>query len=252
MDETSTTTTTDGLSEGGDDILSTLVGEGKKFRTVSDLAKSKVEADSFINKLKEENSALRSMISNQDESKRSTEIMQELLARVSKGTLASETATDTRPATQPGNQPAKAVTSSDVVEIYKVMKQHEQQEANVNKALGTLKDKYKDKTEEVLKARAEEIGLDVNSLLETAKKSPTAFLNLIGENAVTNNNQVNRAAKSSVNSAAVIESGGRNVPNRAYYDKLKQEMGAKKFIMDRGLQIQMHKHMMELGDAWDS
>ena len=43
------------------DPLQELVGEGKKFKSIEDLAKSKVEADRFIDKLKSENDALRKL-----------------------------------------------------------------------------------------------------------------------------------------------------------------------------------------------
>ena len=40
-------------------ILDALVGEGKKYANLEELAKGKAEADSFIDKLKDENSDLR-------------------------------------------------------------------------------------------------------------------------------------------------------------------------------------------------
>jgi hypothetical protein len=41
------------------DTLAELVGEGKKFKTVEDLAKSKVQADQFIEQLKTESAEMR-------------------------------------------------------------------------------------------------------------------------------------------------------------------------------------------------
>lgn len=235
--------------ESGGDLLSSLVGEGRKFQSVEDLAKGKVEADSFIDKLKEENNALRALIQNQEDTQRSTKVMEDLLERVSKATSERETPvnqTDNQPRNQPGS-----LTSKDVENIFKVLKAKEVEEQNQTKALSKIKDKYKDKAEEILKSRASELGLDIDMLMQTARRSPNAFWNLIGEN--TNNSTNYQAPKGSVNSQAVVSGNTHGeVRNKAYYDKVKQEMGAKAFVMDAKLQAQLHRDMMSLGDRWEA
>jgi len=88
--------------------------------------------------------------------------------------------------------------------------------------------------------------------MATAKRSPNAFWNLIGENNNVPQTGTSGVTKGSVNSAAVIQAGQPGVRNKAYYDKVKNEMGAKAFVMNQKVQIQMHKDMQALGDAWDS
>jgi hypothetical protein len=96
---------------------------------------------------------------------------------------------------------------------------------------------------------------------DLARRSPNALLNMLG---IPNDKDQGRATKtsqqvgghqSSVNTDAM---GLGDSPSRgttrdnAYYDKLKQEMGISKFVMDRKLQIQMHKDMSQLGEAFFS
>lgn len=246
-----------GDTTGADDILSSLVGEGKKFKTPVDLARGKLEADSFIEKLKEENNALRALIRNADESKRSTEVMQDLLNRVSQSTLGRTTSEGepkpTEQSTGQSNQ-SQSLTSRDVELVYKQMRQREREDANESTAMQKLTASYGDQTETFLSKKAAELALDVGVLKAMARQSPIAFLNLIGENNNRNSASTNNASiKSSVNSAAVAElSGDSGVRNKKYYDKLKKDMGVKAFVMNRNLQVQMHKDMQALADAFDA
>ena len=118
-------------TSGGEDLLASLVGEGRKFKTPGDLARGKIEADNFIEKLKEENTALRALIRNSDETKRGTEVMEELLARVSKGTLVDMKPPEgTKPNGQEQGTQPQVLTSRDVEQVYKTMRQREREEAN--------------------------------------------------------------------------------------------------------------------------
>lgn len=233
-----------------DDILANLVGEGKKFKSVEDLAKGKVESDNFINKLQDENRALRALINNQDDRKRSEDLMEEILSRVQNSTLQREQPV-TNQTQEPPKTQAEQLTSRDVESIFHLLRTKEQENQNLTKAFTRIADKYGNKAEEFLNSKSRELGLDVDMLRETARRSPTAFWNLVGEN---NNNPVTgaRSPRANVNSAAVVQSNTSSVRNKAYYDKLKAEVGTRKFVLDSKLQVQMHRDMMELGDSWDS
>lgn len=238
-------------TSGGDDLLSSLVGEGKKFKTAADLARGKLEADTFIKKIQDENNALRALLKNSDELQRGTEIMENLLTRVSKGTLVEEQRAQPTP-NESSNQ-SQALTSRDVEVLFKNLRQKEREDANEAAALAKLQTTYGDKTEEYLTKKASELNLDVAVVKATARKSPSAFFNLIGEHQLNNRNQMPSAARGTVNTSAVAElSNDYGLRNKKYYDKLQKEMGVKKFVLDRALQTQMHKDMTSLGDRWDT
>lgn len=238
---------------GGDDLLNQLVGADKKFKTVADLAKGKLEADTFISKLADENRALRALIQNGEESKRSTEIMSELLAKVSQGTHPNVQNDGNQPVNGGSNQ-SQALTSKDVEVLFKNLRQQEREDANEKMALSKLSEKYGDKVEDFLNKKAAELALDVNVLKATARKSPNAFANLIGENNQSRPTSTSAGVKG-VNTSAISEltsNGLESVRDKRYYDKLRTEMGTKKFYLDRNLQLQLHKDMMALGDRWEA
>jgi hypothetical protein len=245
--------TTDGLPSGQastEDLVAALVGPDKKFKSVQDLARGKLEADSFIKKVTEENNALRALIQNSEENNWSSNAMTDLLARVSQGShQVQQPATETKVEGGAGNQP-QALTSSDVEILFKNLRQKEHEDANEKTAFGKLAESFgADKVEEVLQKKAASLGLDVDTLKATARKSPTAFANLIGDN-----RQQASAPATGRNTSAVPELAGLGSEpkrDRAYYDKLKNEMGVKKFMLDKSLQVQLHRDMMTLGDAWE-
>jgi len=235
------------------DPLQELVGEGKKFKSLEDLAKSKVEADRFIDKLKDENDALRKLVKDSERTTHMTSAIERLLASVTKSEDESSNqpaAPSPAPVTNQDNL-AKAISAEDVVKIVHAVEEQRRMVANEQQALNNLSKKYGDKADEVLASRADELGMDKAMLVDMARRNPKAFARLIGEDGPAN------APMSSVsprNSAAVLGNhpGNSSVRNAAYYENMKKTMGTKKFILDRALQVQMHNDMTALGERWDS
>jgi hypothetical protein len=235
------------------DPLGELVGDGKKFKSVDDLAKSKLEADRFIDKLKNENDALRKLVKDSERTTHMTSAIERLLASVTNSKDESSdqpAAPSTPPVTNPENV-AKAISAEDVVKIVHAVEEQRRMSANEQQALGNLSKKYGDKTQEVLDSRAADLGMDKAMLVDMARRNPKAFLRLIGEDNPTNVMPTNVSPR---NSAAVLGNlpNNNSIRNAAYYENLKRTMGAKKFVLDRSLQVQMHSDMTALGDRWDS
>ena len=235
------------------DPLQELVGDGKKFKSVDDLAKSKLEADRFIDKLKDENDALRKLVKESERTTHMTSAIERLLASVTKSEDESSNqpaAPSLPPVTNPETM-TKAISAEDVVKIVHAVEEQRRMAANEQQALNILSKKYGEKTDEVLSSRASELGMDKGMLIDMARRNPKAFSRLIGEDSQTN---ITGAQVSARNSAAVLGNNPSNnsVRNAAYYENLKKNMGVKKFILDRSIQVQMHNDMSVLGDRWDS
>jgi predicted DNA-binding ribbon-helix-helix protein len=235
------------------DPLQELVGEGKKFKSVEDLAKSKVEADRFIDKLKDENDALRKLVKDSERTTNMTSAIERLLASVTKSEDESSNQTAAPSPVSVTNQDnmAKAISAEDVVKIVHAVEEQRRMVANEQQALNTLSKKYGDKADEVLASRAAELGMDKSMLVDMARRNPKAFSRLIGEDGPTNAPMSNVSPR---NSAAVLGNhpGNNSIRNSAFYENLKKTMGNKKFILDRSLQVQMHNDMTTLGERWDS
>lgn len=138
--------------------LDDLVGEGKKYATVEDLAKGYAHASSHISKLETENSDFRIKV----EANKSVE---QILAEMQKGNRSQSESTDNTAAQDPDNSSNESV---DIAALLKAEldKRDATQLANSNKAKVTsaLQAKYGTKAGEMFEAKAKELNLDLEEL----------------------------------------------------------------------------------------
>jgi hypothetical protein len=237
-------------TENQTNVLETLVGEGKKFKDLEALAKGKVEADAFIVTLQNQINTLADELKQANLSADRKATLENLLNSLTNTTNKTETKVENQPQ-NPSNQSGSGLSHDDVVKIVEAREAANRQAQNLNAALGQVKKVYGEKTTEVLTAKAKELGMSVEDLENLAKRSPQAFLNVVGVNARDNSTRP-MATHSSVNPQGTVDPGAPGERNKAYYDNLRKEMGAWKFATDSKLQVQLHKDMQRLGDAWDS
>lgn len=151
---------------------SELVGDGKKFDSVEALEKGKIESDTFIEQLKEEQKQLRD-----DLSKRmSTE---ELLAEIRKEREDLLKATESAPGNTTPEFDRDGLKSlvSQTIKEEEIARTAEQNEIIVDKRMNEL---FGDKTLEVFATKATGLGLSKEHLQGVAQKSPSAFFKLMG------------------------------------------------------------------------
>lgn len=230
-------------------VLETLVGEGKKFKTQEDLAKGKVEADAFILTLQNTINSLADELKQANISAERKTHLENLMSSLTNTTKPGET----KPALTPQDNSNQSVTSlshDDVVKIVEAREAAALKARNLANALAPVRKLYGEKTDEVIAAKAASLGLTVEALQNLAAQSPAAFLNVVGVNSKDNSTRP-MAAHSSVNSVGTPTGGDTQVRNKAYYDNLRKEQGSWKFASDAKLQVQLHKDMQALGDAWD-
>lgn len=209
------------LGDGGEenDILAQLVGEGKKFKSLEDLANGKIQADQFIETLKLENKALRESLGSSEES------VDELLARVNKKTEPSKGEQET--ARTGSNQPTpESLTPEKLLDFLDKRDAEKVQKANIDSFNATVKQAFGSKAHEVVSTRLAELGLDSEVFNLQVAKNPASALTLLG---IKNNNNVDSGGgalrESSVNTAAVLSGTGSNVENHSYFSKLRRELG---------------------------
>ena len=150
-----------------------LVGEGKKFATVEDLAKGKAEADIFIEQLKKEQAELRS----------------DLDQRLSAQDLLEEIRKEREAQLSSSNTPAEGNTTpslgqddiaSLVKDTVKQMGVQETSEQNILIVDQKMKELFGDRAQEVMLQKAKENEVSVDFLKDAAAKSPKAFFNVLG------------------------------------------------------------------------
>lgn len=227
-------------------ILSQLVGDGKKFKTVEDLAKGKMESDVFINSLQDENKSLRDVAvelgTKHDKLESDIAYLKSLSGKDGQPPAPSIKTPDTKP--EPGLT-AEAV--SKLIDERDRKAREDANEASVDAVL--LKQFGAEAKNEVAKA-AKALGLTPDELTKQARLNPTAFYKLVGIN-----------PSQTSGSLSGLQSGSRSqgtpssdsaIRGSKWWEAERKRVGAYKFAIDKNLTLQMHKDMRELGDAWDA
>lgn len=213
----------------------TLVGEGRKYATVEDLAKSRLEADKYIERLEAENAQYRDGIQSQVEQFR------------------QRTQEDTPPSVekQPEQRAPEVDLETRIRETLAKTNREQTLARNVNEVSTKLVEVYgtPEKANQVVKARAQELGVSLDFLMESAAQSPKAFYAQIGMDsaprqapAITTGH-VNPSALSAANPQGQAQPG-----TYKYYEQLRQTNP--KLYNKPATQLQMHKDAMERGDSF--
>ncbi len=151
-----------------------LVGEGKKFKTVDDLVRGKVEADAFIERLKAEQEGLRAELDKRVSAEQQLEQLKNELKQRQE-----------QPA-QPKTPTGSALTASDIEALVeRTITSRERgrtssqniEEANSQaiRHFGT-----QDAAAKAVQAAAAKRGLSLQKLKEIAAESPSTFAELVG------------------------------------------------------------------------
>ncbi len=216
--------------------LEALVGEGKKFRTVEDLAKGKAESDRYIAQL----------TSQLDEAR--TEVQKRIALEELK-TAILERDNNNNPNPPPGQPPVDKVVDADSIEEL-VNKKLTEVEANKIKSANektvadTLTTVWGDNAKAELVKAGAAIGMSLKELQDLGQRNPQALFKLIGvgNQPLANGGVVPRSSERVGNDNL---NGERT---KAYYDKLKTS--DPKAYWDKKTQIQMNKDAMRLKERF--
>jgi len=155
-----------------------LVGEGKKFKSVEELAKGKLEADRHISEITQTLSELREEVAKQDYAK---DLLAKLQDKGADSNTANSASENNAGNSANGNTTQNASDIETLVEQAILKKEQSRSvEHNIAKANEAIVAQYGEKAAEVVKAKAQELGISVERLKEIAAESPTAFLQLVG------------------------------------------------------------------------
>lgn len=193
-----------------DSIVNALVGDGKKFKTVEDLAKGKLEADNFIEEMKTEMAELRKDLST---SLRTAEAIE---------AIKKERDPSLR----------KAPDESEPVDMGKIVRDELTKAENEKIAIGNIREANdhlvtklggKDEAKKFLSEKSQELGIPVDWFMDMAAKSPKALYNTLGVDAPAPvapkgpmKSDVNTLAKD-LNSPRVKEG------SKAYFDEIRKK-----------------------------
>ena len=228
--------------------LADLVGDDKKFKTLDDLAKGKLESDKFIEQL-------------QGELKQTREQMAELEEAASKKATVSDLVEAVKNANkkvdEEGNQPVSEEQLKKLVtDIMEGQTEAQTRASNFKQANQSVLDKFNGDVEAArtyTAERAKQLGLTVDKLRSLGEESPSAFRALMdvkpstGSQGVTGIPEVNVERGSNPAQQMVID--GHHT--KAYYDNLKKELGPSKYWNDTKIQGAYFKDAQALGDRFN-
>lgn len=213
------------------DYVAELVGEGKKFKEVKDLAKGKVESDRYIEVL----------------TKKLDDAVKELNTRTSLDTFLDKMK-DGKPAQEPAVTTTPSGTPQDLDDsvleqkLANILARRDQQtsaEKNMATVTEALTSQFggAEQAKLVINHKAKEVGMSPKALQQIAETSPSAFFKLIGVEASTPQSPV--VARNGVNSFGQQEHSV--LRDSKFYEKMKQSDPKQYF--DRKTTSQMMKDM---------
>lgn len=220
--------------------LAELVGEGKKFKTVEELAKGKWHADTTVETLKAEIAALKS----QAESGKTVDTLLEEIRKMNGKEQGTDPGRQQPPVTEQTNTPNPVNIEEVVLNTLKKSEAEKRLSENRNTAIAKMNEVWgKDAATELQKV-ASSIGVSVEYLRGVADQSPSAFFQLTGLN--TNRN----APSGTTVPTSTVRTGINGAKDRtmAFYRELKKTNPTQ--YNSNEIRVQMHNDAMRLGESF--
>ncbi len=220
-------------AQNDDVTIDTLVGEGKKYRDVSELAKAYVNADSHIDELRRDLAQARAR---SDAEKNQEPVVPPQQQQSDPTPAVSERPQNTEDLRTLVGRELEALTES---------KRFEQ---NVETTAQTLVDYFGDaqKANQAVKDKARELGVSPDWLRDSAARSPKAFYATMGINLEAEKRDTSTPAPRSEIRLESNQNNGKK--NYAYFEQLRKSDKATYY--SQSVQNEMHRLAREQGDAF--
>ena len=212
--------------------LDALVGEGKKYASVEELAKAVAFKDQHINTLESETAQYREVLQGQVEAQR-----QQIV--------------NAPPSEQKTDQRVDEVDlETRIRETLEKTNREQKVAKNVNEVSTKLVDVFgsAEKANQAVKARADELGVSLSFLMDMAAQSPKALYAQLGLDTQTRNSPTATGAVNPAALAAINPSRSATPGTYAFYEQMRKE-NPKMYNSPR-IQLQMHKEAAELGEKF--
>lgn len=238
----------DGDFDPNKNYLETLVGDGKKFKTVEDLAKGKAEADLYIKTILRTQDELRADYERLREEYNSRAKLEELIDQLNTSNLASSNSTP--PANEDTNTPNLKPEDIESLVMKKLQETElkRNEERNINTVMAKLKEKFGNNYADVLNRQAEQLGLSKEDVTNLAKKSPNAFLKVMELDKPAEDNTLFKLPRNERRPDTFAPTSTQK-RSWSYYEKMRKENP--KAYFDPKTQVQMHHDAIALGDAFN-
>ena len=220
------------------DLISELVGEGKKYKTTEDLARGRLEEDIHIKRLEEEAKVLRDQVA---AAKNVDDILAAIQAKAaSEGTPPEKNDEDEGKVVLPPSGLTAEQVAKIVAEQLKGSETAKQKEANRLKSNELMTKMFGDKAKEKFESKASSPELRA-TLIQLAEVNPTDFISLFkeqGTQSVTDNSSVNLNVLNVTQNTGSAEQG-----TQLYYSEMRKKNP--KQYYSPAVQLEMHNAAMK-------
>ena len=215
------------------EYLPDLVGEGRRYKTPEDLAKSVAFKEDHIRKIEAENAKLR-------EDLLAGKKLEDLLDKAVNRQVNTDTTRDPPP--PPVNTTAPDITS-EVRKVVEEISANQRASDNIAKVQDALRRQYGNDWQKVLRDKMADLGFDDVATTQMARTNPAGLVKIVAPAAVRND--VNPPRRD-------VNFDGRDttstVRNEAYYDALRKSNP--KGFDTPAIQMQRRRDAVALGDAF--
>lgn len=223
-------------------LVAALVGSGKKYATLEELAKSRLEADSFIDTLKSENAELR-----KEQSSRTTimDVMEAIKAQNKDSELTSDPLSD--------EDLQRRIT--ETIERRDAERTRTANRADAKKLVLEQLDGDESAVDAFIAEKAASLGMVPETLWSLSEETTIGFANLISggiqkQSSGASASDLPHANTDGYTSDTVSEVDGHKT--KSWYDEQRRAMGGRKFINDKSMQLGMLRAREALGDKFYS
>ena len=221
------------------DLIAELVGEGKKYRTVEDLARSRLEADIHIKKVEIENAEMREKLAQ-------AKGVEHVLEAVKANAASAKDTPDPKDTQATGTSLSAEQVAKIVAEQVTGIRTKEVRESNLAKANAKMVELFGDKARDVFlkEASTPELQRVYKDLAET---NPDKFVSLFQPKTSVQQN-VDTGGKNTTALPNLKEPGAVQPGTQAYYAKLRKENP--KAYYSPAIQLRMHSDAMADPDKY--
>lgn len=218
-----------------------LVGEGKKFKDFEALARSKIESDAFIERLKNEQKGLREELSQRQ---KVTELLDRLNSNVPP--QVPPTRRD-----EPDTERVETLSPEKIDQLINQQlmqrEQNNQSKNNMDLVRQELIKQYGDTYQSILKQKTEELGMTKEQMMQMITSSPKAALALVMGGQV---HTLSPTAPPQTRINTQLTSSRSGVRNESYYKEMRKRDPVN--FWSPKTQTQLHKDALAQGESFFS
>lgn len=233
-------------SESTTSALEELVGDGKKFADAEALAVGKKESDNFIEQLKREKQEALDALEDAQKDETKGKTLADLVEAV-KAAQDSEGADNQPMSDEDFQEKVRTIVKGDSEKATRDSNRDVGNALVLQKVGGNV-----EAAKAYVAERAKALSTTPAKLRELSEESPDLFAKAMELDTSTASQSTVQLPSTTSNLDPVVVEEVDGHKTKAYYDRMKKDMGVRKYLDDHGLQNQLMADALALGERFDN